>query len=200
MPRPPISNPPLHSWASTSLRRPSRIASRLNSWCSFVRCWSRHRAPGVGRVASNRQPAEQVHERSHRRQQYHRTARRTGRPVPRLWRRIPGLAAMKIHLLWDFLADQARSSNCESPPAHQRRYQPDRPGGRPGRVAVAVRPGLLLSGSVPEPHAGRCFLDLSAAQWHVGLQDTPRASPWHCCNTCGSRQGQGATTCRSCWA
>ena len=33
-------NPPLHSWASTSLRRPSRIASRLNSWGSFVRCWS----------------------------------------------------------------------------------------------------------------------------------------------------------------
>ena len=33
-------HPPLHSWASTSLRRPSRIASRLNSWGSFVRCWS----------------------------------------------------------------------------------------------------------------------------------------------------------------
>ena len=47
-----------------------------------------HRAPGVGRVASNRRPAEQVHERSHRRQQYHRTARRTGRPVPRLWRHL----------------------------------------------------------------------------------------------------------------
>src|SRR5271157_5776829 len=30
--------------------------------------------------------------------------------------------------------------------------------------------GLLLSGSVPEPHAGRCFLDLSAAAWHVGLR------------------------------
>ena len=56
------------------------------------------------------------------------------------------------------------------PRARQRRYQPDRPGGRPGRVAVAVRPGLLLSGSVPEPHAGRCFLDLSAAAWHVGLR------------------------------
>ena len=47
-----------------------------------------HRAPGVGRVASNRRLAEQVHERSHRRQQYHRTARRTGRPVPRLWRHL----------------------------------------------------------------------------------------------------------------
>ncbi len=47
-----------------------------------------HRAPGVGRVASNRRPAEQVHERSHRRQQYHRTVRRTGRPVPRLWRHL----------------------------------------------------------------------------------------------------------------
>ena len=47
-----------------------------------------HRAPGVGRVASNRRPAEQVHERSHRRQQYHRTARPTGRPVPRLWRHL----------------------------------------------------------------------------------------------------------------
>ena len=47
-----------------------------------------HRAPGVGRVASNRRPVEQVHERSHRRQQYHRTARRTGRPVPRLWRHL----------------------------------------------------------------------------------------------------------------
>ena len=56
------------------------------------------------------------------------------------------------------------------PRARQRRYQPDRPRGRPGRVAVAVRPGLLLSGSVPEPHAGRCFLDLSAAAWHVGLR------------------------------
>ena len=128
-----------------------------------------HRAPGVGRVASIRRPAEQVHERSHRRQQYHRTARRTGRPVPRLWRHLAaGLAAMKIHLLWDFLTGSIL--NCESPPARQRRYQPDRPGGRPGRVAVAVRPGLLLSGSVPEPHAGRCFLDLSAAAWHVGLR------------------------------
>ena len=47
-----------------------------------------HRAPGVGRVASNRRPAEQVHERSHRRQQYHRIVRRTGRPVPRLWRHL----------------------------------------------------------------------------------------------------------------
>ena len=47
-----------------------------------------HCAPGVGRVASNRRLAEQVHERSHRRQQYHRTARRTGRPVPRLWRHL----------------------------------------------------------------------------------------------------------------
>ena len=56
------------------------------------------------------------------------------------------------------------------PRLRQRRYQPNRPGGRPGRVAVAVRPGLLLSGSVPEPHAGRCFLDLSAAAWHVGLR------------------------------
>ena len=43
------------------------------------------------------------------------------------------------------------------PRAHQRRYQPNRPGGRPGRVAVAVRPGLLLSGSVPEPHAAGAF-------------------------------------------
>ena len=64
----------------------------------------------------------------------------------------------------------ARSSNCESPPGAPATYQPDRPGGRPGWVAVAVRPGLLLSGSVPEPHAGRCFLDLSAAAWHVGLR------------------------------
>ena len=29
------------------------------------------------------------------------------------------------------------------PRPRQRRYQPDRPGGRPGRVAVAVRPGLF---------------------------------------------------------
>ena len=129
-----------------------------------------HRAPGVGRVASNRRPAEQVHERSHRRQQYHRTARPTGRPVPRLWRHsCAGLAAMKIHLLWDFLTGSILQLRI-TPGRRERRYQPDRPGGRPGRVAVAVRPGLLLSGSVPEPHAGRCFLDLSAAAWHVGLR------------------------------
>ena len=29
---------------------------------------------------------------------------------------------------------------------------------------------------------------------------TPRASPWRCCNTCGSRQGRDRSTCRSCWA
>ena len=81
---------------------------------------------------------------------------------------LPGLAAMKIHLLWDFLTGSILQLRIT--PARQRRYQPNRPGGRPGRVAVAVRPGLLLSGSVPEPHAGRCFLDLSAAAWHVGLR------------------------------
>ena len=79
-----------------------------------------------------------------------------------------GLAAMKIHLLWDLLTGSILQLRIT--PGTQRRYQPDRPGGRPGRVAVAVRPGLLLSGSVPEPHAGRCFLDLSAAAWHVGLR------------------------------
>ena len=29
---------------------------------------------------------------------------------------------------------------------------------------------------------------------------TPKASPWRCCNTCGSRQGRDRSTCRSCWA
>src|SRR5208337_2839717 len=129
-----------------------------------------HRAPGVGRVASNRRPAEQVHERSHRRQQYHRTARRTGRPVPRLWRHLARGAGRDEDPPAVGLPHRLDPPTANHPRARQRRYQPDRPGGRPGRVAVAVRPGLLLSGSVPEPHAGRCFLDLSAAAWHVGLR------------------------------
>ena len=130
MPRPPISNPPLHSWALTSLRRPSRIASRLNSWGSSVRAAS-HCVAGVGRVASIRRPAEQVHERSHRRQQYHRTAPRTGRPVPRPWRHLrAGLAAMKIHLLWISLTGSILQLHIT--PGRQRRYPPDLPGARPG--------------------------------------------------------------------
>src|SRR5271166_4873291 len=129
-----------------------------------------HRAPGIGRVASNRRPAEQVHERSHRRQQYHRTARRTGRPVPRLWRHLARGAGRDEDPPAVGLPHRLDPPTANHPRARQRRYQPDRPGGRPGRVAVAVRPGLLLSGSVPEPHAGRCFLDLSAAAWHVGLR------------------------------
>ena len=158
-----------------------------------------HRAPGVGRVASNRRPAEQVHERSHRRQQYHRTARRTGRPVPRLWRHLARGAGRDEDPPAVGLPHRLDPPTANHPRAHQRRYQPDRPGGRPGRVAVAVRPGLLLSGSVPEPHAGRCFLDLSAAAWHVGLR-RPGPALRRCCNTCGSRQGRDRSTCRSCWA
>ena len=71
-----------------------------------------HRAPGVGRVASNRRPAEQVHERSHRRQQYHRTARRTGRPVPRLWRHL-ARGWPRCRSTCCGTSSPARSSNCE---------------------------------------------------------------------------------------
>ena len=157
-----------HRLPSPSRTAAKTIASRLNSWVPSCGAGA-HCAPGVGRVASNRRPVEQVHERSHRRQQYHRTARPTGRPVPRLWRHLrAGLAAMKIHLLWDFLTGSILQLRIT--PGARATLPTRSPRRSPRPVAVAVRPGLLLSGSVPEPHAGRCFLDLSAAAWHVGLR------------------------------
>src|SRR5271157_1510555 len=90
-----------------------------------------HRAPGVGRVASNRRPAEQVHEHSHRRQQYHRTARRTGRPVPRLWRHLARGAGRDEDPPAVGLPHRLDPPTANHPRARQRRYQPDRPGGRP---------------------------------------------------------------------
>ena len=79
---------------------------------------------------------------------------------------------MKIHLLWDFLTGSILQLRIA--PGHERRYQPDRPGGRPGRVAVAVRPGLLLSGWFQN-------LTRAGAFWISRLQhgtsvSTPRAS------------------------
>src|SRR5208283_1018820 len=91
-------------------------------------------------------------------------------PVPWLWRHLARRAGRDEDPPAVGLPHRLDPPTANHPRARQRRYQPDRPGGRPGRVAVAVRPGLLLSGSVPEPHAGRCFLDLSAAAWHVGLR------------------------------
>ena len=94
---------------------------------SSVRC-SSHCAPGVGRVASNRRPAEQVHERSHWRQQYHR--------LPDDWpTSSPAVAAYCGG--WP----RSRSTCCGLPhrldpptanhPRHAATLQPDRSGGRP---------------------------------------------------------------------
>ena len=157
-----------------------------------------HRAPGVGRVASNRRPAEQVHERSHRRQQYHRTARRTGRPVPRLWRHLARGAGRD-----------------EDPPAVGLPHPLDPPTAyRPRRPAT-----LPTRSPRRSPRPGRCRCSTSATSVWIGSRtsrgpvlfgslgcsmarrsSTPRASPWRCSNACGSRQGRDRSTCRSCWA
>ena len=158
-----------------------------------------HRAPGVGRVASNRRPAEQVHERSHRRQQYHRTARRTGRPVPRLWRHLA-----------------RRAGRDEDPPAVGLPHRLDPPTANHPRAAPATLPTRSPRRS---PRPGRCRCSTWATSVWIGSRtsrgpvlfgslgcsmarrsSTPKASPWRCCNTCGSRQGRDRSTCRSCWA
>ena len=157
-----------------------------------------HRAPGVGRVASNRRPAEQVHERSHRRQQYHRTARPTGRPVPRLWRHLAaGLAAMKIHLLWDFLTGSILQLRITpgvpaTLPTRSPRRSP-----RPGRCRCSTWATSVWIGSRTS-RGPVLFGSLGCSM--ARRSSTPRASPWRCCNTCGSRQGRDRSTCRSCWA
>ena len=146
MPRPPISNPPLHSWASTSLRRPSRIASRLNSWGFFVR----RRTTVLRVLAASPQTVDLLNK---------FTSVRIGDSstiaLPdELADQFPGCGGIFRGAGRDGDPPAVGLPHRLDPPMRitpgpQRRYQLDRPGGRPGRVAVAVRPGLLLSGSVP---------------------------------------------------
>ena len=85
---------------------------------------------------------------------------------------------MKIHLLWDFLTGSilqlliTPAVPATLPTRSLRRS--------PRRVAVAVRPRLLLSGSVPEPHAagasgsrgsqhGTSVFDALASSWRVAI-------------------------------
>ena len=195
MPRPPISNPPLHSWASTSFdgRRESLHAStRGVPSCGALRSVLR-----VLAASPQPSPAEQVHERSHRRQQYHRTARRTGRSVPLLWLLLrAGLAAMRS-TCWG-LPHRLDPPTANHPRVRQRRYQPDRPGSRPARSLSLFDLGYFCLDRFQ-------YLTRSGAFWisrrsMARRSSTPRASPCRCCNTCGSRQGRDRSTCRSCWA
>ena len=199
MPRPPISNPPLHSWASTSLRRPSRIASRLNSWGSFVRCWS---AACSGCWPRRLKPSTLLNKFTSVRIGDSSTIAlpdELADQLPRLWRHLArGLAAMKIHLLWDFLTGSILQLRI-TPGLRQRRYQPDRPGVAPAGSLSLFDLGYFCLDRFREPHAGRCFLDLSAAAWHVGLR-RPGPALGAVPDTCGSRQVRDRSTCRSCWA
>ena len=79
-----------------------------------------------------------------------------------------GRAAMKIHLLWDFLTGsilQLRITPGSSSDATNPIAQEVSP---PGRCRCST--WVLLSGSIRELDAGRRFLDLAAAAWHVGLR------------------------------
>ena len=84
------------------------------------------------------------------------------------------------------------------PRRRKRRYQPDRPGGRPGRVAVAVDLGYFCWIGSRTSRGPVLFGSLGCSM--ARRSSTPRASPWRCCNTCGSKQGRDRSTCRSCWA
>ena len=149
--------------------------SRLNSWGSSCGAGA-HRAPGV---AASPQTVDLLNK-------FRAFASATAVPShcptnwptsPRLWRHLrAGLAAMKIHLLWD--SSPARSSNCESPPSAPATLPTRSPkrSPRPGRCRCSTWATSVWIG--PEPHAGRCFLDLSAAAWHVGLD--AQGQPWRC--------------------
>ena len=103
-----------------------------------------------------------------------------------------GLAAMKIHLLWDFLTGSILQ--LRSPPARQRRYQPDRPVGRPaGRCRCSTWATSVWIGS--RTSRGRRFLDLSAQ--HGTSVFTP-ASPFAVQYL--RQQRVYRSTCLSCWA
>ena len=104
---------------------------------------------------------------------------------------------MKIHLLWDFLTGSIL----------QLRITPGRDSDATNPIAQEVAP----AGSLSLFDLGYFCLDRfqnltrAGAFWISRLQhgtsvSTPKASPWRCCNTCGSRQGRDRSTCRSCWA
>ena len=100
-----------------------------------------HRAPGVGRVASNRRPAEQVHERSHRRQQYHRTVRKLPDQFPGCGGTCAGLAAMKITCGGIFLTGSILQLRITPWVARAHATNPIAQEVAPAGSAVAVRPG-----------------------------------------------------------
>ena len=108
-----------------------------------------------------------------------------------------GLAAMKIHLLWDFLTGSIL----------QLRITPGRNSDATHPIAQEVAP----AGSLSLFDLGYFCLDRFQNLTRAGpfgslgcsmarRSSTPKASPWRCCDTCGSRQGRDRSTCRSCWA
>ena len=107
-----------------------------------------------------------------------------------------GPAALKIHLLWDFLTGSilrlgitpGRDSDATNPIAQELLL---------GGIAVAVRPGLLRPGPVGEHHAGRCVLDLPAAVRHVGFR-RPGPAPGGAADLRG-QSGPDRSMGRSCW-
>lgn len=104
----------------------------------------------------------------------------------------------------------------EDPPAVGLPHRLDPPTANHPRAAPATLPTRSPRRS---PRPGRCRCSTWATSVWIGSRtsrgpvlfgslgcsmaprsSTPRASPWRCCNTCGSRQGRDRSTCRSCWA
>ena len=76
---------------------------------------------------------------------------------------------MKIHLLWDFLTGSILQLRI-TPSVRQRRYQLDRPGGRPGRVAVAIDLGYFCLDRFQNLTRAGAFWISRLAAWHLGLR------------------------------
>ena len=104
----------------------------------------------------------------------------------------------------------------EDPPAVGLPHRLDPPTANHPPGAPATLPTRSLRRS---PRPGRCRCSTWATSVWIGSRtsrgpvlfgslgcsmarrsSTPRASPWRCCNTCGSRQGRDRSTSRSCWA
>ena len=108
-----------------------------------------------------------------------------------------GLAAMKIHLLWDFLTGSILQLRITpGAPATLPTRSPRR-SPRPGRCRCSTWATSVWIGSRTS-RGPVLFGSLGCSM--ARRSSTPRASPWRCCNTCGSRQGRDRSTCRSCWA
>ena len=169
MPRPPISNPPLHSWASTSLRRPSRISSA--STRGFPSC---ARIPVLRVLAASPQPSL-----LHKFTSVRIGDNSTIALPDQLADQFPGCGGFfraglpRCRSTYCGTSSPARSYNCESPSASRTlSTRSPRRSPRPNRCRFDLG---YLSGSVPEPHASRCFL--VSRLLHVRLSSTPRVSP-----------------------